>query len=110
MPLLSMNTHASLSRAKRRRGRRSSPAIWLEIFPAARLTFDSFSNSKGARLRRWRSFLEQWDGCFNAECQNEKRGDLPRFGESPQLTLHCPGITPGLNLSSKGRPASERLL
>jgi len=35
--------------------RRSSRAIWWEIFPAVRLTFDSFSNSMGARLRRWKS-------------------------------------------------------
>jgi NAD(P)-dependent dehydrogenase (short-subunit alcohol dehydrogenase family) len=32
----SMNTQASLLRAKRRTERRSSPAIWLETFPAAR--------------------------------------------------------------------------
>src|SRR6266446_975844 len=74
MPRPSMNTHASLSRAKRRTGRRSSPAIWLEIFPAAPLTFDSFSNSKGTRLRRWKSSHRRWSarlvGCV------ERRGGL----------------------------------
>src|SRR6185436_12114318 len=55
MPRPSMITHASQLRAKRKRERRSSRAIWWEIFPAARLTFDSFSNSMGARLRRWKS-------------------------------------------------------
>ena len=44
---------------KRRTGRRSSPAIWLETFPAAPLTFDSFSNSKGIRLRHWKSFRDE---------------------------------------------------
>src|SRR3989441_372634 len=68
------NTHASLSPAKRRTGRRSSPAIWLEIFPAVPLTFDSFSNSKGTRLRRWKSSHRRWSarlvGCV------ERRGGL----------------------------------
>src|SRR5438445_753303 len=74
MPRPSMNTHASLSRGKRRTGRRSSPAIWLEIFPAAPLTFDSFSNSRGTRLRRWKSSHRRWSarlvGCV------ERRGGL----------------------------------
>src|SRR6266700_2831596 len=47
MPRQSINTHASLWRAKRGTGRRSSPAVWSGIFLAAPLTFDSFSNSKG---------------------------------------------------------------
>src|SRR6266567_4940776 len=74
MPRQSMNTHASLSRVKRRTGRRSSPAIWLETFPAAPLTFDSFSNSRGTRLRRWKSSHRRWSarlvGCV------ERRGGL----------------------------------
>src|SRR5712672_2643206 len=60
MPRQSMNTHASQLRAKRRTGRRSSPAIWLETFPAVRWTFDSFSNLKATRSRRWKSFRERW--------------------------------------------------
>src|SRR5260370_30514096 len=74
MPRQSINTHASLWRAKRRRGRRSSPAIWLGTFPAAPLTFDTFSISKATRLRHWILFLEQWDGCFNAESQKRNEG------------------------------------
>src|ERR1043166_7523708 len=57
-PRQSMNTLASPSRVKRRTGRRSSPAIWLETFRAVPLTFDSFSDSKGKRLRRWKSSRE----------------------------------------------------
>src|SRR5712671_2841756 len=60
MPRQSMNTRASQLRAKRRTGRRSSPAIWLETFPAVRWTFDSFSNLKATRSRRWKSFRERW--------------------------------------------------
>src|SRR2546427_9726719 len=41
-------------------GRRSSPAIWLETFPAVRWTFDSFSNSKATKSRRWKSLRERW--------------------------------------------------
>src|SRR5713101_8048333 len=74
MPRQSIITRASPSRVKRRTGRGSSPAIWLEIFPAAPLTFDSFSNSKGTRLRRWKSSHRRWSarlvGCV------ERRGGL----------------------------------
>src|SRR6266542_6827080 len=59
-PRQSMNTHANLSHAKRRRGRRSSPAIWLETFPAAPLTFGSSSNLKATRSPHWKSFREGW--------------------------------------------------
>src|SRR2546423_782648 len=38
----------------------SSPAIRLETFPAVRWTFDSFSNLKATRSRRWKSFHEGW--------------------------------------------------
>src|SRR6266404_1035228 len=60
MPRQSTNTRASPSRVKRRTGRRSSPAIWLETFPAALLILDSSSNSKGTRLRRWKSFRKKF--------------------------------------------------
>src|SRR6266851_10377417 len=60
MPRQSINTDACQLRAKRRREGRSSPAIWLETFPAARWTFDSFSNLKATRSRRWISFREGW--------------------------------------------------
>src|SRR2546426_1011754 len=59
MPRQSINTHASHWRAKKRTERRSSPAIWSETFPAAPLTFDSFSNLKATRSRRRKSFRKR---------------------------------------------------
>src|SRR5438552_15941887 len=82
MPRQSMNTHANLSRAKRRTERRLLPAIWLEPFPAAPLTFGSFSNSKGTGLRRWKSY-------------HEERPAAPTFSASRPATMksrparHC---------------------
>ena len=58
MPRQSINTRASLWRAKRRTERRSSPAIWSGTFLEALLTFDSFSNLKATRSRHWKSFRE----------------------------------------------------
>src|SRR6266436_8406811 len=89
MPRQSMNTHASQLRAKRRGGRRSSPAIWLETFPAVRWTFDSFSNLKATRSRRWKSFRERWsirfDHCSNIAVLENQMFALSTF---PDRDIH----------------------
>ena len=40
-------------------GKTTSPAIWLETFPAVRSTSDTFSGWKGTGLRPWRSSRRQ---------------------------------------------------
>src|SRR5882724_2242481 len=109
MPRQSMNTHASLSRAKRRTERRLLPAIWLETFPAAPLTFDSFSNSKGTRLRRWKSCHEGWPQSrvftrMNGRFAHPNLGELGRFNAAAHAAQNA---TNGRHIAVVASPADR---